>query len=556
MDSKVEDLGGPFVAPPNEPPPAETLGPITTGYVPPLDTYSDMSQLLPAEDWPAPGPLSVAYFCGAMADAAAPNDAKIATEAAKTEGLAWTTQQLQALWTKAGKGAAFNWTLLHVKDPATGEARYDQQYWRANISPSERYVLSLPNTLQHRLEPGKSGYANLFLAGDWPKAPEANVGAVEVAVMCGLSAASALSGVKIPIVCSNTLYGPLTPAQPSPQVELEGSIRNGGERTMSSTYLNYSGWVTLPRPPFNCLGAEFYAFGFPGNLSALQSYLDKTYNAIAGRKRFQPLIDLVFFACVKNTAIVATTPPFSEQGGTPEIDVGFWILAGSFKDGETWPQAWPTEIAWIPAYLFVDNGLAVSVGREIMGYPKYFANIAMAAGSPSHGPFVASALLTRTFAPSAIASQQQFLSLHGTNVVATGGNGPTAPSSADAFARLSTHGRPDLLQALAKGPHGSIFLPALNVPVPVWYLKQSRSADGSDVAIYQQILEGPLTLTTLRGVQFLSGRWTLDLGAFDSLPFISDLGLGATSGGKLTLTTDFGVWASCDYTSGTASAIV
>ena len=211
VDCKVEDLGGPFVAPPAQP---ETLGPITTGYVPPLDTYSDMSQLLPAEDWPSPGPLSVAYFCGAMADAAAPNDAKLATEKAKSDGLAWTTKQLQALWTKSGKGADFDWNLLHVARPATGEARFDQQYWRANISPSERYVLSLPNTLQHRLEPGKSGYSNLFLTGDWPKAPEVNAGAVEVAVMCGLSAASALSGVKIPIVYANTLYGPMAQANP------------------------------------------------------------------------------------------------------------------------------------------------------------------------------------------------------------------------------------------------------------------------------------------------------------------------------------------------------
>ena len=51
VDRAVHDLGGPFVAPPTPP---ETLGPIATGYVPPLDTYSDMSQLLPAEDWLSP----------------------------------------------------------------------------------------------------------------------------------------------------------------------------------------------------------------------------------------------------------------------------------------------------------------------------------------------------------------------------------------------------------------------------------------------------------------------------------------------------------------------
>jgi uncharacterized protein with NAD-binding domain and iron-sulfur cluster len=206
VDCAVQNLGGPFVAPQTPP---EALGPIATGYVPPFDTYSDMSQLLPAENWPSPQPLSVAYFCGVMADSAAPNDARLATERARQDGLVWTTSQLQALWSNAGKGANFQWDLLHVVRPATGQDRFDQQFWRANISPSERYVLSLPKTLQYRLEPGGSGYANLFLAGDWTKVPEVNVGAVEVAAMSGLAAASALSGVKIPIVYANTLYGPL-----------------------------------------------------------------------------------------------------------------------------------------------------------------------------------------------------------------------------------------------------------------------------------------------------------------------------------------------------------
>lgn len=206
VDRPVQELGGPIVAPQTPP---EALGPIATGYLAPLDTYSDMSQLLPAEDWPNPPPLSVAYFCGVMADSAAPNDAKLATKRAKQDALTWTISQLQGLWSNAGTGANFKWDLLHVLHPATGQGRFDQQFWKANISPTERYVLSLPNTLQHRMEPGKSGYANLFLAGDWTKAPEVNVGAVEVAAMSGLAAASALSGIDIPIVYAHTLYGPL-----------------------------------------------------------------------------------------------------------------------------------------------------------------------------------------------------------------------------------------------------------------------------------------------------------------------------------------------------------
>jgi len=60
-------------------------------------------------------------------------------------------------------------------------------------------VLSLPGTSRYRLRAGHSGYANLFLAGDWVKT-SINAGCVEAAVMAGMDAASALSGVRIPVI--------------------------------------------------------------------------------------------------------------------------------------------------------------------------------------------------------------------------------------------------------------------------------------------------------------------------------------------------------------------
>jgi hypothetical protein len=48
---------------------------------------------------------------------------------------------------------------------AAGRRGSTSQYVRANIDPSERYVLSVPGTVHLRLESGNSGFANLFLAG-------------------------------------------------------------------------------------------------------------------------------------------------------------------------------------------------------------------------------------------------------------------------------------------------------------------------------------------------------------------------------------------------------
>jgi len=43
------------------------------------------------------------------------------------------------------------------------------RYWRANVDPAERYVLSPSGSTKHRLAAGKSGFANLFLPGTGPR---------------------------------------------------------------------------------------------------------------------------------------------------------------------------------------------------------------------------------------------------------------------------------------------------------------------------------------------------------------------------------------------------
>ncbi len=72
-----------------------------------------------------------------------------------------------------------------------GGRREDAVYLRANTEAWERYVLSLPDTMAHRLAPDDSGFDNLFLAGDWTH-NEINGGSVEAAVSSGMAAARAI----------------------------------------------------------------------------------------------------------------------------------------------------------------------------------------------------------------------------------------------------------------------------------------------------------------------------------------------------------------------------
>jgi uncharacterized protein with NAD-binding domain and iron-sulfur cluster len=176
--------------------------PVSGAYVEPIDTWADMSHLLPLEDWPEGSVRLLAYFCGVMPESGAeppwfrdpsfPKAKKAEAAAAMREHL---ERHLGYMW------PGFDWGMLHDPSGAGGTDRLDAQYWVANVEPSERYVLSLPGTTDLRLpqrEKG-SGFENLHLAGDWTR-NGINAGCVEAAVMSGLQASRAISGHPATIV--------------------------------------------------------------------------------------------------------------------------------------------------------------------------------------------------------------------------------------------------------------------------------------------------------------------------------------------------------------------
>ena len=107
---------------------------------------------------------------------------------------------IREVWPSAfGADGDFRWEIL--ADPAEvdgqsssdGPARFLSQYWRANVNPSDRYVIHTPGSFRHRISPLDMTYDNLTIAGDWTDSGF-HSGCVEGAVMSGLLAAHALCG--------------------------------------------------------------------------------------------------------------------------------------------------------------------------------------------------------------------------------------------------------------------------------------------------------------------------------------------------------------------------
>lgn len=165
----------------------------TSSFIEPVDTACDNSQLLWSEDWPVDNaPKSVWYFCGTLDDVEGEDDWDHANQRAKAAAYGYL-DAISQQWPGAVDAGEFKWDLLFTTDDVSGPARFDTQFWRANIAPSERYVQTLPDTVRYRLAADESGLANLFLAGDWTR-NGMDIGAVEATVMSGMLAARAISG--------------------------------------------------------------------------------------------------------------------------------------------------------------------------------------------------------------------------------------------------------------------------------------------------------------------------------------------------------------------------
>jgi uncharacterized protein with NAD-binding domain and iron-sulfur cluster len=189
---------------------------ISATYLNPGNGQAEFRHLIPLEDWPADNtPKSLWYFCGLMSDHhlaqpfSDPGFPLFQSNRVRFQSIQYLQAGMGPLLPNAttnvnnppGDPVGFDFNLLVDTLPAIepdgtpniGIARFDSQFWRANIDPTERYVTSPPGSTACRLKAWDSGFTNLIVAGDWIYTG-LNVGSLEGAVMSGKLASHAVSG--------------------------------------------------------------------------------------------------------------------------------------------------------------------------------------------------------------------------------------------------------------------------------------------------------------------------------------------------------------------------
>jgi uncharacterized protein with NAD-binding domain and iron-sulfur cluster len=182
--------------------PPQNGAPNVVVYQNPMYSWLDSSLVLPNENWTkSQKPQFLAYYTGPFPlrkplppfsdhDYQSKETARLmnAFEQWLNDNSAWFFPKGANL--PYPKGLNFQ-LLADPEDHTEGYDRFANQYFRANVRPTDHYTLSVPNTEQYRLKTDASGFDNLFLCGDWIDFG-INVGYIDGAIQSGQQAAQAV----------------------------------------------------------------------------------------------------------------------------------------------------------------------------------------------------------------------------------------------------------------------------------------------------------------------------------------------------------------------------
>lgn len=156
---------------------------ILTAFAEPYDSWGNMSQVIPAESWPAgQQPGSIAYFCGTMELPKGGISMNGMTAVADSNATGWMNADLATLWPGIGPAPSKSTDIL---------ARYGQ----ANFDLSDQYVQTPAGAnVSSRLYPWQpAGLPNLYAVGDWTRTRFSG-GCFESAIESGMLASRGISG--------------------------------------------------------------------------------------------------------------------------------------------------------------------------------------------------------------------------------------------------------------------------------------------------------------------------------------------------------------------------
>jgi hypothetical protein len=301
--------------------------------------------------------------------------------------------------------------------------------------------------------------------------------------------------------------------------------------------------ITGSPQPFGCVHMLSYHFALRGNQNNLQDLLDRYLNNPAqGKLRFIAASPYVLVTFNRARRIYCQTGPYRRLGWSSETEVTIFVpIAQVQRKGGV---EYVDRLAFFIPYIFVDNGAALTWGREVYGFPKEFGWAELPMDPHLADRFSVDVQGLRIFSER---SQMRRLRLFEIE------RNDSTPGSLDSERsngviwnnigdflnglRQSFAGkRPFLLPSVTFAK--SALTDVLRWDVPLIFLRQYYATDDGSRACYQAIVEAPMHVSTLHEARLL-GDYRFVLYTCDSHPLETDLGISTRQAVDLAFVADF-----------------
>lgn len=285
-------------------------------------------------------------------------------------------------------------------------------------------------------------------------------------------------------------------------------------------------------PPAVFTGAKACVFGFRADTVSMQKLTDSLLNPVgAGRVSYRVLAG---FSMVSFMTIAHCTSQVDAIGWQPGRECALWVplLETNHERGTM------RIVFWTP-YIFIDYTIGLLTGREVWGWPKVGARIAVPGDAPGPGTdFVCTTTVFDTLSPQTQARSAALLTVSGpppATAVAQWSSGRDAVRGI-LGAVLADAGQ-ELVDALIGGP-----------VIPTVQMKQFRDSLDPSRACFQAIVDSPARMTGFSGGGLLrASDYRLRIATCESHRIVQDLLGTPPSPGQTTLPIDMAAWVAMDF---------
>lgn len=267
--------------------------------------------------------------------------------------------------------------------------------------------------------------------------------------------------------------------------------------------------------PYVQTGGQLHTFCIDGDAHKIDAFLHSMFGAPSGGAvEYEAATSKLFLSFAYFPSVRAMGPPDDTRGIVPERDAALWALAR--RKGTLF------EFRWIPLWLFVDDGSAMSTGREVYGFPKQLGVFDMPiTPPPSQGPFRMSAKVMNPFAPTTVSTLEPMFEFEA--VPGTSGGSPLTNLADGLLSKIGSVLRSGTVEGLEKALGGKSFL--FDVPVTMAFLKQFPATHDTTKACFQSIVEADARTLKVRNAGWTATEFRGRVFSYDSHPYADALGI-------------------------------